>query len=175
MGTPAHVLYGGGVEVGTVTGVHTRKSGVVWVTYPNNSKLYEVERLPIFGTNEAAEAHLEKVRKGKTPPPQRSWLTPRLTPKKTLNPTQILPLTHLTPQPQPKLPQHYGTRKWAPERCNTATMAGMAKHTSREGEYVCSICCRACVGTFHFWKVCFNLVGLTFNPRRRMIFRIYKF
>ena len=30
VGTPAHVPYGGGVEVGTVTGVHTRKRGVVW-------------------------------------------------------------------------------------------------------------------------------------------------
>ena len=95
--------YGGGVEVGTVTGVHTRKSGVVWVRYPNNPKPYEVERHLIFGTAEAAEAHLQKVRKGKTPttnpppPPQQSRLTPRLTPKKTLNPTQIPPLTHLTP------------------------------------------------------------------------------
>ena len=30
VGTPVHVPYGGGVEVGIVTGVHTRKSGVVW-------------------------------------------------------------------------------------------------------------------------------------------------
>ena len=133
MGTPAHVPYGCGVEVGTVTGVHTRKSGVVWVRYPNNPKLYEVERHLIFGTAEAAEAHLQKVRKGKTPttnppPPQRSRLTPRLTPKKTLNPTQIPPLTHLIPQAKPKLPRHDGTRKRAPGRFNTATMAGMAKH-----------------------------------------------
>ena len=48
--TPAHVPYGGGVEVGTVTGVNTRKSGVVWVRYPNNPKLYQVERHLIFGT-----------------------------------------------------------------------------------------------------------------------------
>ena len=67
MGTPADVPNGGGVEMGTVTGVHTRKSGVVWVRYPNNPKLYEVERHLIFGTAEAAEAHLQKVRKGKTP------------------------------------------------------------------------------------------------------------
>ena len=40
VGTPAHVPYGGGVEVGIVTSVHTCKSGVVWVTYPNNPKLY---------------------------------------------------------------------------------------------------------------------------------------
>ena len=136
VGTPAHVPYGGGVEVGTVTGVHTRKSGVVWVRYPNNPKLYEVERHLIFGTAEAAEAHLQKVRKSKTPttnPPQQSRLTPRLTPKKTLNPTQIPPLTHLTPQAIPKLPRHYGTRKRAPGRFKTATMAGMAKHMSRKG------------------------------------------
>ena len=67
VGTPAHVPYGGGVEVGTVTGVHTRKSGVVWVRYPNNPKLYEVERHFVLCTPEAAEAHLQKVCKGKTP------------------------------------------------------------------------------------------------------------
>ena len=67
MGTPARVPCGGGVEVGTVTGVYTHNSGVVWVRYPSNPKLYEVERHLIFGTAEAAEAHLQKVRKGKTP------------------------------------------------------------------------------------------------------------
>ena len=36
MGTPAHVPYGGGVEMGTVAGAHTRKSGVAWVRYSNN-------------------------------------------------------------------------------------------------------------------------------------------
>ena len=41
----------------------------MWVKYPNNPKLSEVERHLIFGTAEAAEAHLQKVRKGKTPPP----------------------------------------------------------------------------------------------------------
>ena len=81
VGTPAHVPYRGGVEVGAITGVHTRKSGVVWVRYPENPKLYEVERHLIFGTAEAAEAHLQKVRKGKTPktnppPPQQSRLPP---------------------------------------------------------------------------------------------------
>ena len=105
--------------------------------YPNNPQLYEVERHRIFGTAEAAKAHHRKVRKGKTPttdpPPQQSRPTPRLTSKKTLSPSQIPPLTHLTPQPKSKLPRHYGTRKQAPERCNTPTMAGMAKHTSREG------------------------------------------
>ena len=53
--------------MGTVTGARTRKSGVVWVRYPNNPKLYEVERHLIFGTAEAAEANFQKVRKGKTP------------------------------------------------------------------------------------------------------------
>ena len=136
VGTPAHVPYGGGVEVGTVTGVHTRKSGVVWVRYPNNPKLYEVERHLIFGTAEAAEAHLQKVRKGKTPttnPPPTKPANPPTNPKKTLNPTQIPPLTHLTPQAIPKLPRHYGTWKRAPGRFKTATMAGMAKHMSRKG------------------------------------------
>ena len=92
MATTAHVPNGGGVEVGTVTGAHTRKSGVVWVRYTNNPKVYEVERPLIFGTAEAADAHLQKVRKGKTSP-QRSRLTPRLTSKKTVNPTKIPLLT----------------------------------------------------------------------------------
>ena len=35
--------------------------------YPNNPKLYEMERHPIFGMAEAAEAQPQKVRKGKTP------------------------------------------------------------------------------------------------------------
>ena len=113
MGTPAHIPYGGGVEVGTVTGVHNRKSGVHWVRFANNPKLYEVERNLIFGMAEAADTHLQKVRKGKTPttnppPPQQSRLTPRLTPKKTLNPTQIPPLTHLTPKAKPSHPGTMG-------------------------------------------------------------------
>ena len=40
VGTTTHVPYGGWAEVGTVTGA--LKSGVVWVRYPNNPKLYEV-------------------------------------------------------------------------------------------------------------------------------------
>ena len=35
--------------------------------YPNNPKLYEVERHLIFSTAEAAEARLRKARKGKAP------------------------------------------------------------------------------------------------------------
>ena len=67
VGTNVHIPCGGGVEVVTVTGLHTFKCGVVLVRYPNNPKLYEVERHLIFGTAEAAEAHFQKVRKGKTP------------------------------------------------------------------------------------------------------------
>ena len=98
----------------------------------------EVERHLIFGTPDPAEAHLQKVRKGKTPPPpkpppQQSRLTPRLTLKKTLNPTQIPRLTHLTTQAKAKLLRHYGTRKRAPGRGNTATMARLAKHRSHKG------------------------------------------
>ena len=66
VGTTAHVPCGGRVEVGTVTRVHTRKSVVVWVKYLNNPKLYLVQHHLIFGTAEAAEAHLQQVRKGKT-------------------------------------------------------------------------------------------------------------
>ena len=65
--TPVRVPWGGGVSVGSVTRVHTRNSGVVWARYPNNPKLYEAECHLIFGTAEAAQAHLQKVRNGKTP------------------------------------------------------------------------------------------------------------
>ena len=40
-GNPRPCPIRGGVKVGTVTSVHTRKSGVVWVRYPKNPKLYE--------------------------------------------------------------------------------------------------------------------------------------
>ena len=56
MRTLAQVPYMGGVEVGTVNGVHTRKSAVVGVRYPNNPKLYAMERHLILGTAEAPEA-----------------------------------------------------------------------------------------------------------------------
>ena len=98
--------------MGTVTGIHTRKSGVVWVRYPNNPKLYEVERHLIFGVAEAAEAHLQKVRKGKTPttnPPLAKPANSPTNPQENPIPTQIPPLTHLTPQAIPKLTQYYGT------------------------------------------------------------------
>ena len=65
VGTSAHAQYRGRVQVGTVT----RKSRVVWVKYLNYPKLPELERHIIFGEAEIAEAHLQKVRKGKTPPP----------------------------------------------------------------------------------------------------------
>ena len=55
--------------MGTVTGVRTCNSGVVRVKTPNNPKQYEVERHLIFGTAKTAEAHLQRVRKGKTPRP----------------------------------------------------------------------------------------------------------
>ena len=53
--------------MGTITGIHTGKTGVVWVRFLKNPKLYEVERHLIFGTAEAAEAQLHKGRKGKSP------------------------------------------------------------------------------------------------------------
>ena len=117
MGTPVQVPYGGGVEVGTVTGVHTRKSGVVWVRYPNNPKFYEVERQLIFGTAKAAEAHLQKVRKGKTPtmnpppPAQQSRLTPRLTPPENPQPNPNTP----TNPPNPPRETQATPALWHPE------------------------------------------------------------
>ena len=118
VGTTAHVPYGGGAKVGTATGVHTRKSGVVSVKYPNNPKLYQVERHLIFGTTEAAEAQLQKVDPHHQAP-QRSSLIPRITLKKTLNPTKAPPPNHLTPGMRPNVPRHSGTRKWAREWCST--------------------------------------------------------
>ena len=62
--------------------------------YQNNPKLYEVERHLIFGTAEAAKAHLQKVRKGKTPP------TDPPPPPAATKPAK--PLTN--PSTQPKYP-----------------------------------------------------------------------
>ena len=72
VGTKVHVPYPKAVEVGTVTGVHRRKAGVVWVGYPSNPTLYEVARGLLFPSPEAAQEPLERVRNGKgkaTPPP----------------------------------------------------------------------------------------------------------
>ena len=52
-----------------VTGAHVRNSGVLWVKYPNNPKLYQVEHHLIIDIVGAVDAHLQKVRKGKTPIP----------------------------------------------------------------------------------------------------------
>ena len=116
MGTPAHVPYGGGVKVGTVTGVHPRKSGVVWVRYPNNPKLYEVERHLIFGTAQAAEAHLQKVCKGKTPttnppPPPTKPANPPTNPQENHQPNPITP----TNPPNPPRETPATPALWDPE------------------------------------------------------------
>ena len=91
VGTPRRYGTWAGVVVGTVTGVHTRKSGVVWVRYPNNPNLYEVERRLIFGTAEAAEAHLQKVRKGKTPHPPNEASQPPTNPQENPEPNPNTP------------------------------------------------------------------------------------
>ena len=114
VGIPAHVRYGGGVEVGTVTGVHTRKSGVVLVRYPNNPKFYDVERHLIFGTAEPAEAHLQKVRKGKTPttnPPPTKPANPPTNPQENPQPN---PNT-LTNPPNPTTETQAILALWDPE------------------------------------------------------------
>ena len=76
--TKVHVPYPTGVEVGTVTCVHPRKAGVVWVVwveYPGNPTLYKVARGHLFPTPQAAQEHLERVGKGK----QQASVTRRLT------------------------------------------------------------------------------------------------
>ena len=68
VGSSVHVPYPTGVEVGTVTGAHARKSRVVWVRYPDNPELYEVPRGLLFTEAEAAAAHPQKARPGKKTP-----------------------------------------------------------------------------------------------------------
>ena len=68
VGSSVHVPYPTGVEVGTVTGAHARKSGVVWVRYPDNPELYEMPRGLLFTEAEAAAAHPQKARPGKKTP-----------------------------------------------------------------------------------------------------------
>ena len=116
MGTPAHVPYGGGVEVGSITGVHNRQSGGLWVRYPNDPKLYEVERHPIFGTTKAAEAHLQRVHKGKTPttnppPPQTKPANPSTNPQEHPQPN---PNTATNP-PNPPTETQATPALWDPE------------------------------------------------------------
>ena len=74
-------MYTGGVEVDTVTGVHHRKSGVVWVQDPNDTTLNEVQRHLLFGSAEEANAHLLEVRK-KTPKPPPNKTPADLEPKR---------------------------------------------------------------------------------------------
>ena len=109
MGTKVHAPYSTGAEVGTVTGVHRRKAGVVCVEYLDDSQLYEVARGLLFSTTKGAQEHLDRVRKGKgepTPPHglQGSLtlrLTPCLTPTLTPDKRQKLTprLTQSTKQP----------------------------------------------------------------------------
>ena len=104
---------------------------------PNNPKLYEVERHLIFGTAKAAEVHLQKVRKGKTPttnpPPPTKPANPPTNPQENPQPDPNTP----TNPPNPPSETPASPALWDPEtgsrRFNTATMAGMAKHMSREG------------------------------------------
>ena len=39
VGTTAHIPYGGGLEVSTITAAHTRNRGFVWLKYPNIPKI----------------------------------------------------------------------------------------------------------------------------------------
>ena len=110
VGTTSHIPEGCGVQMGTVSGVHTRKSGVVWVTYPNNPKLYQVERHLIFGTAQAAEAHLQKVRKGKTPttnPPSTKPANPPINRQENPHSHQNTPTN--PPNPPNHNPRYPGT------------------------------------------------------------------
>ena len=116
MGTNAQIPHGDGVEVGTVTGAHTRKSRVLWVKYSNNPKLYEVERHHIFGTGEVTEAHLQKVRKGMTqttkpPPPPTKPANPPTNPEENPQPNQSTP----TNPPNPPTATQGSLALWDPE------------------------------------------------------------
>ena len=127
-GTKVHGPYPTGVEVGTITGVHRRKAGVVCAEYPDDPTMYEVAHGLLFPTPEAAQEHLERVRKGKgkatpPPPPKPSGqpdpkTNPLTNPKSTppTNPTtnppsnpkaQNNPTPNLTPDPTQQL--------WDPE------------------------------------------------------------
>ena len=110
--------------MGTVTSTHTRKNGKVWVKYPNNAKVYEVERHLIFGTAEAAEARLQKVRKGKTlpspppPPPPTKLANPPTNLQENLEPNQRTPTNAPNLGTATQGLRQHKTRKRGPERCN---------------------------------------------------------
>ena len=67
--TKVHVPYPTCAEMGTVTGLHRRKEGIVWVEYPGITTMYEVACGLLFPSSEVARKHLERVRKGKGKPP----------------------------------------------------------------------------------------------------------
>ena len=56
-----HIPYGGGIQMGTVHGVHQRKCGVVWVEYPGTTSLYNVARILLFPSPEEAGGHLQRL------------------------------------------------------------------------------------------------------------------
>ena len=78
----------------------------VFIRYPNNQNLYEVLFHLIFGTVRAVEAHLQKLRKGKTPPP-----TPN-PPTKPANPPTN---PQENPQPNPNTPTNQLNARSKPE------------------------------------------------------------
>ena len=127
VGTKVHVPYPTGVEVDTVTGVHRRKSGVVWVEYQDNPQLYGVARGLLFPTPDGAQVHLHRVRKGKEkathpPPSLQASLTRRLAPcvipsvrpptkPKTNPPTNPKAQKNPTPNPSRDPTQQFGDPK----------------------------------------------------------------
>ena len=75
--------------------------------------LSEVERHLVFGTAEAAEAYLQKVRKGKTPPPpQTKPVNPPTNPQENPQPNPNTP----TNPPNPPSETQATPALWDPER-----------------------------------------------------------
>ena len=71
VGTKVYDPSSQGEEMGTVTDVHLRETGVVWVEYPGNPTLYEMAHGLMFPSPTATKEHHERVRnsKGKGDPP----------------------------------------------------------------------------------------------------------
>ena len=173
----AHVPYTGGVEVGTVPGVHHRKSGVVWVQYRNNTTLYKVELHIFFGFAEEANEHLLEVRKNK-PLPNKAPADPEPKAHPPTNPEEnkktgpkennkTVPEAYDPTNPKPAL---WDPKDGSQEVKRDTTPSVFTKRYESTHEYMC--CVFVHVGRTNFWRKPFNMCSFNINVGDPLIFNI---
>ena len=107
------------MEVGTVTRVHRRKSGVVGVQYPNHNTVYKVERHLLFGSADEANAQLLEVgKKTPKPHPNKAPADPRPKANPPTNPEEnkkTAPEEKKKTDPEAYTPTNLMTALWDPK------------------------------------------------------------